>query len=190
MSDAVRDTEIKNNEAKINAQLKYQAAVQASVEVAGSLTGAIANMYKLQAQDESKSAEERKKAAKTYKKLAKAQAIIDTFAAANAAFRAMAEIPPAPAWGIAAAAAAVIAGMANVRAIEQESVVSSMSSTVSGSSVSAPSALNTPPIDYTRNLIGDKELDSLNQPIKCYVLESDIRNVSNKVTVTEQNASF
>lgn len=68
LSDATRETEIKNLEAKKKAHYKYQSAVQASVEVAGSLTGAIANMYKLQAQDESKSAEEREKAAKKYKK--------------------------------------------------------------------------------------------------------------------------
>lgn len=102
----------------------------------------------------------------------------------------MADIPPAPAWGIAAAAAAIIAGMANVRAIEQESVVSSMSSSVSGSSVSAPAPLSTAPIEYTRNLVGDKELDEINQPIRCYVLESDISKTQNKVKVTEQNATF
>lgn len=190
LSNAVRDTEIANVNAKIKAQLKYQAAVQAAVQVAGSLTGAIANMYKVQAQDEKKSAKEREEYAAKYKGWAKAQAIIDTFAAANAAFRAMADIPPAPAWGIAAAAAAIIAGMANVRAIEQESVVSSMSSSVSGSSVSAPAPLSTAPIEYTRNLVGDKELDEINQPIKCYVLEQDVTRVQNKVKVTETNATF
>lgn len=102
----------------------------------------------------------------------------------------MADIPPSPVWGIAAAAAAIAAGMANVRAIEQESVVSSTSSSISGSSVSAPPAMQTPPIEYTRELVGDRELDKLNDPIKCYVLEAEIRSVADKVRVTEQNASF
>lgn len=79
--------------------------------------------------------------------------------------------------------------MANVRAIEQESVVSSTQA-VSGSSVQAPAAMQTPPIEYTRELVGDKELDKINEPIKCYVLESEIRSVADKVKVTEQNASF
>ena len=67
LSNAEKDTVVKNEEAKAKAQIKFQTAVQASVEVAGSLTSAIANMYKLQAQDEKKSAEEREKAAKKYK---------------------------------------------------------------------------------------------------------------------------
>lgn len=67
LSNAEKDTVVKNEEAKAKAQIKFQTAVQASVEVAGSLTGAIANMYKLQAQDEKKSAAEREKAAKKYK---------------------------------------------------------------------------------------------------------------------------
>lgn len=101
----------------------------------------------------------------------------------------MADIPPSPVWGLAAAASAIVAGMANVRAIEQESVVSSTQA-VSGSSVQAPAAMQTPPIEYTRELVGDKELDKINEPIKCYVLESEIRSVADKVKVTEQNASF
>ena len=100
----------------------------------------------------------------------------------------MASIPyVGPALGIAASAAAVISGMANVRAIMSESMTSS---SVSGASVNAPSAMEAPPIEYTRNLLGDKELDEINQPIRCYVLESDISKTQNKVKVTEQNATF
>jgi len=46
-----------------------------------------------------------------------AQATINTYTAATAAFKAMAGIPPAPVWGIAAAASAVVAGMVNVNNI-------------------------------------------------------------------------
>ncbi len=99
----------------------------------------------------------------------------------------MASIPyVGPALGIAASAAAVLSGMANVRAIMSESMTSQSQS----SSVTAPSAMQAPPIEYTRNLVGDKELDEINQPIRCYVLESDISKTQNKVKVTEANATF
>lgn len=99
----------------------------------------------------------------------------------------MASIPyVGPALGIAASAAAVIAGLANVRAIMSES----MSSTSQTASVTAPAPMETAPIEYTRNLVGDKELDEINQPIRCYVLESDISKTQNKVKVTEMNATF
>lgn len=99
----------------------------------------------------------------------------------------MASIPyVGPALGIAASAAAVIAGLANVRAIMAESITSQSQT----ASVTAPAAMETAPIEYTRNLVGDKELDQINQPIKCYVLESDISKTQNKVKVTEQNATF
>lgn len=99
----------------------------------------------------------------------------------------MASIPyVGPALGIAASAAAVLSGMANVRAIMSESMTSQSQS----ASVTAPSAMQAPPIEYTRNLVGDKELDEINQPIRCYVLEQDITKTQNKVKVTEQNATF
>lgn len=99
----------------------------------------------------------------------------------------MASIPyVGPALGIAASAAAVIAGLANVKAIMSESI----SSGSQGASVNAPAPMQTAPIEYTRNLVGDKELDEINQPVRCYVLESDISKTQNKVKVTEQNATF
>ena len=65
-----------------------------------------------------------------------------------------------------------------------------MTSSSQSASVQAPEAMNTAPINYSRNLLGDKELDNINQPLKCYVLESDITNAQTKVRVTEQNATF
>ena len=60
-----------------------------------------------------------KKGFDAWKAFATAQAIIDTYGAANKAYHAMAGIPYiGPALGIAAAAAAIAAGMANVHAIQ------------------------------------------------------------------------
>lgn len=62
-----------------------------------------------------------KKGFAAYKAFATAQAIVDTYKAANAAYSAMAGIPViGPALGIAAAAAAIAAGIANVAQIQSQ----------------------------------------------------------------------
>jgi hypothetical protein len=63
-----------------------------------------------------------KQAFQAYKAFAISQALIDTYASAAAAFRALAPIPfVGPALGVAAAAAAVAAGFARVNAIRSQS---------------------------------------------------------------------
>lgn len=169
-------------------QDKKQQAVEATFQVASSLAGAAANIAKAEANNDKKTEKERAKAFKVYKALATTQAIIDTVSSAQSAYKSMVGIPyVGPFLAPIAAAAAVALGIANIRSIQQET----MPTAAGGSeSVTAPSALNTPPIEYTRNLLGDKETESLNQPVKCYVLESDITDTQNKVAVTESNASF
>jgi len=54
------------------------------------------------------------------KGVAIAETIVNTIAAAQAAFRAMAGIPPAPVWGVVAATAASVAGMARVDQIRRQ----------------------------------------------------------------------
>lgn len=190
LSDAQLQNEQANLQAYLDAQEKRRQALNGVLDVTSTLTGALASMAKMQAESAEDGSAKQKNAFKAYKILAISQAVVDTYKGANEAYTAMASIPyVGPALGIAAAAAAIASGIANVMAIKRESI-SSSSTTTSGSSVSAPSALNTPPIDYTRNLIGDKELDEMNAPIRCYVLEQDVTNVQNKVKVVEKNASF
>lgn len=192
LSDARQANEEANLQAYLEAQEKRRQALNGVLEVTSTLTGSLANIAKIEAQTAEEGSERQKKATKAYKALAITQAIADTWKGANEAYTAMASIPyVGPALGTAAAIAAVISGLANVKAIEQESKSMVGTATpVSGSTVTAPAALQTPPIEYTRNLIGDKELDSLNQPIKCYILEQDVTRVQNKVKVTEDNATF
>ena len=187
LDDAQRKLEEDNLNAFLETQEKKRQALLATLDVVSSASGAIASLFKMEAQNDKKSEEQRKKALTAYKAFAITQAIADTYKGANEAYAAMASIPyVGPALGIAAAAAAVIMGIANVRAIMSESISGSTSS----ASVSAPAPVDTAPIEYTRNLVGDKELDEINQPIKCYVLESDISKTQNKVKVTEMNATF
>lgn len=46
------------------------------------------------------------------------------------------------------------------------------------------------PVQYTKELLTDTETEKLNQPVKCYVLENDIREAHSKVDVAENNATF
>lgn len=123
---------------------------------------------------------------------------IDTYQSATAAYKAMAGIPVVgPALGAAAAAAAVISGIANVKRILSVSKDGSNASTIVNTSSSSPTAA-TPninlaesmPIQFTRELLTDSETTNLNQSQRVYVLESDITSTQNKVEVAESNSSF
>ena len=151
----------------------YNAAVQSTADVFGGVADAVGAIWG-----------EQSEAAKGFQA---AQAVFNALSAANGAYSSMASIPyVGPVLGAAAAAAALASGYANVKAIYATNADGSNVST----SIAAPAALNTTPISYTKELIGDKEKDIINQPQKCFVLESDITETQNKVKVTENNASF
>lgn len=171
------DRENKKNKVRENVNKQYQESIKARLDLASKVAGSMATIW----------GEE----SKVGKGFATAQALIDTYSAANSAYSAMAGIPiVGPALGAAAAAAAIAAGIANVKKIWEVDETSGASASGVSASVSAPANLNTAPVEYTRNLLGDKETDQLNNPIKCYVVESDITNAQTKVAVTESNASF
>ena len=151
----------------------YNAAVQSTADVFGGVADAVGAIWG-----------EQSEAAKGFQA---AQAVFNALSAANGAYSSMASIPyVGPVLGAAAAAAALASGYANVKAIYATNADGSNVST----SIAAPAALNTTPISYTKELIGDKEKDIINQPQKCFVVESDITETQNKVKVTENNASF
>lgn len=171
------DRENKKNKVRENVNKQYQESIKARLDLASKVAGSMATIW----------GEE----SKVGKGFATAQALIDTYSAANSAYSAMAGIPVVgPALGAAAAAAAIAAGIANVKKIWEVDETSGASASSASASVAAPAALNTAPVEYTRNLLGDKETDLLNEPVKCYVVESDITNAQTKVAVTESNASF
>lgn len=171
------DRENKKNKVRENVNKQYQKSIKARLDLASKVAGSMATIW----------GEE----SKVGKGFATAQALIDTYSAANSAYSAMAGIPiVGPALGAAAAAAAIAAGIANVKKIWEADETSGASASSASASVAAPAALNTAPVEYTRNLLGNKETDELNQPVKCYVVESDITTAQTKVAVTESNASF
>lgn len=131
---------------------------------------------------------------KAGKAFAVAQATIDTYQAANSAYASMAGIPVVgPGLGAAAAAAAVLAGIANVKKILEVPDDGKETTTPSASqSIVRPniSLSDTIPTQLTQNLMTDTELSELNKPTRVYVTETDISDTMNKVEVTETNASF
>lgn len=191
LSDAALAKETANTEAYNKLQTSRQQALTATMSVASSLSGSLANVFQTEMNLAEEGSKEQKQYAAAYKAFAVTQAVIDTFSAANAAYASMSSIPiVGPGLGIAAAAAAIASGIANVRQIlKADSSGSVSASTPSETSVTPPN-INLNPVEYTRNILGDKETDALNQPTKVYVTEQDISDVQNKVKVTESNASF
>lgn len=153
-----------------------------SIDIASSMFGSLSSILG-----------EESKAGKAF---AVAQATIDTYKAANSAYAAMSGIKfVGPALGIAAAAAAIAAGIANVKKIlevpDDGKETSTPSSSVSQSIVRPNISLSdTIPTQLTQNLMTDTELSELNKPTRVYVTETDISDTMNKVEVTENNASF
>ena len=113
-----------------------------------------------------------------------AQAVFSALNAANGAYSAMASIPyVGPVLGAIAAASALASGYANVRMIYKTDE--------SGKNIntSTPNTVQTAPVSYTKELLGNKEKEMINQPQIVCVVE-DINNVQNRVKVKEANSSF
>lgn len=189
-----------NTEAAIARQKKRQQAAQQTVAVVSSVNASMGSIFdsiaqinqmnidsgKLSEEQVKKAEKRRDKASKTAKGFKAAQAVIDALSAANGAYSSMSSIPyVGPALGAAAAAAALIAGYANVKQILAQDVSGSTIQQATGT----PASVNVPAISYTRNLVGDKELEEINKPQVCLVVE-DLNNVQNRMQVRESNATF
>lgn len=129
------------------------------------------------------------------KAMAVAGATIDTFQSANSAYKSMAGIPyVGPALGVAAAAAAIASGIANVKSILAVNDKGS-NSTPSASTATTPApnlsslASITDSTQAVETLVGDEQIKA-QQDTRVYVLESDITSTQNKVSVLESQNSF
>lgn len=175
LREASRERDLKAEEAAAQKKQKiwqaYTATVQAGEQMFAGLADASAAVWG-----------EESKATKGFMA---AQAVFSALNAANGAYSAMASIPyVGPVLGAIAAASALASGYANVRMIYKTDE--------SGKNIntSTPNTVQTAPVSYTKELLGDKEKEMINQPIKCYVTESDITNTQNRVKVKEANSSF
>lgn len=116
-----------------------------------------------------------------HKGFASAQALMDTYVAAN---KALAEVPYPANW--VAMAATITAGIANVASILD---INANGDNVA-SSMSAPNVAHQMPASYTRQLMGDNELTELNKAQRVYVVESDITEAQKAAKARVEEASF
>lgn len=140
------------------------------------------------------------------KAMAVSAAMIDTYKSANSAYAAMAGIPiVGPALGAAAAAAAVISGIANVKAIlatKTDGKSTSMPSSGVAMRTSAPAVIQQVPVmrsltgaseDERLNAIADntgQTASGVNQPIKAYVVQSEMEGEQLYAETREKESSF
>ena len=125
----------------------------------------------------------------TQKSLATAEAIINTYAAANKTLSAYAGVPiPGYAW--AQMAATIAMGLANVKAIWATDTSGNSTPEMAMANGVPPSIASTMPASYTRNLVGDSELTELNKPVEAYVVQSRVTAEQDIARQREQSASF
>lgn len=85
------------------------------------------------------------------------------------------------------AASIATSGAMQISNIQKQTFDGGNSSAVATPNLSVAESM---PVQYTKEILTDTETEKLNQPIKCYVLENDIREAHNKVDVAEGNATF
>lgn len=134
-----------------------------------SIIGNLAKAFAGQSEEEQKKAFEVQKAANI------ANAIVDTYASATASYKSLAGIPGVgPVLGGLAAGAAIAAGLANVRAIEQTTFQSSNVSNTNTGGVSTPNT--TEPQAPRFNIIGGTQQNANveQKPIQAYVVSGEV----------------
>lgn len=127
------------------------------------------------------------------KTFAVAQATIDTYLSANKAYQSMVGIPVAgPTLAAVAAGVAVAGGIANVRKIMSTKVPGGGGGGASAPSISAAAPATTPQVPT----IGNSPITALGaamtpaQPIKAYVVESEVTGSQKRVADIERRAGF
>jgi len=119
------------------------------------------------------------------KALAIASTLIQTYQSAQSSYASLAPIPVVgPALGVAAAGAAVYAGMKQIQNIKKTKVPGGGGggSASGGGSVGAAAAISAPPAPPSFNVVGSSETSVLgdavagqtNEPVKAYVVSNDV----------------
>lgn len=133
---------------------------------------------------------------KEQKALAIMSTTINTLSGAISAYQSLASIPyVGPVLGTAAAAAVAVAGAANISKIKSTNKNSS-SAAVTTPQVDAPSMTQVSPLLDEQNdlnrmtTLSEQGESQANQETRVYVVESDIREVGERVNVREENATF
>lgn len=177
-------------------QARWQ-MLQMGITATANLLNQFANIQQKQIQDDVKNGkiteEQARKKFKTVKAMQYASTVINTAQAAMGAYSAMASIPyVGPALGIAAAAAATLQGLAQLKQIKAQEFSDTSSNT--------PTTPNLQPIVenaytpiVTQNVTGDSELTNFRNAvgsIQPVVKVTDIDDMQNTVKVRNEENSF
>lgn len=199
MAQESADYMIAANTRKVEATDNYMAAVQDSLSGISQILGDVASAWEtsIQAQVDAGeiSEEEGEKQMESMRGIQSAIALINAFSSAVSAYNSLASIPYVGVpLGIAASAAALASGLAQVAAINKVK----KGDKGSGSSVRYAEITPTAP-DYSptaiMNVTGGKEQEDLanaltKSPIKAYVVESDITDTQKKAQRRSVETSF
>lgn len=147
-------------------------AVSATLSATSSMLGSIASLYE--------------ENSKEYKGIMATQAIIDALASANGAYNSLVSTPfVGPYIAPIAAAAALVAGYANVKKI----LSANESTQLTPQTPTVPN-VEVPNIQNVRNIQTNSELEEMNKNHKVYVAETDIEDVRRKIEVAETSSTF
>lgn len=190
---AALEQELSNKEVKYNFDNEQkkkkdkEIALRSSLDTAANVFGTLSELMEEGSEEQ--------------KAFAIMETTISTLTGAIDAYKSMASIPyVGPALGAIAAAAVTAAGVANIAKIKsttKESSSSGGSTSIPTPQIETPSMTEVSPLldetaDINRleqsNVTGDSE--NKEQNIRCYVVESDITTMQNRVNVVESNATF
>ena len=181
---------LKSEEKAKEKRLKIMNEISNALSAAGSITEGILQITQAAAEKDGKITE---KEAKRIKGMQYATASINMLQGAITAFSSAMQLGPilGPIVGGVNAAAVVAMGTANLMKIKNTDLTGDVSSGAMGAVTPNSNVFGTDiPFSYTRNVTGQSEVDTLNEPIKVYVTESDITDAVNKSKVRVEEASF
>lgn len=181
---------IENEERTKEKRLKIISDVSNAIAAAGSITQGILEITQAAAEKDSEITEEE---AKKIKGLQIATATMNMLQGAVTAFSSAMQLGPiiGPIIGGANAAAVIAMGTANIMKIKNTDLTGKVSSGAMGAVTPNSNVYGTNiPISYTRNVMTDSETETLNQPIKAYVVESEITDMQKRNNNRTKNSEF
>lgn len=163
--------ELKKQYIKQEKEMRKQ-AVSATLSTTSNMLGSLASLYEENSNE--------------YKGIMATQAVVDALASANGAYNSLVSTPfVGPYIAPIAAAAALVAGYANVKKI----LSANESTQLTPQTPTVPN-VDTPNIQNVRNIQTNSELEEMNKTTKVYVAETDIEDVRRKIEVAETSSTF
>ena len=192
-------TEQQEEEARIleERKINIKSFVSSTSDIIGMVADAWESSIKSQIETGKISEEEGKKQFEQVKALETAVAIINTLAAGIEAFKGITKATSG--WGLAAAIAQMVAtvgvGMAQVAKIQSTQLGTKATQVTSVTTPNLGSIVNEYQPQYVSNITNNTELDNLanalqKNPIKAYVVESDISNAQGLTRQREDETSW